>query len=84
MAQYMPKDARCARCDLPIGDNDVFVAYRFGGEVRFWHNRGYVPEDCWRNFLLDQVRSAQSGPSVHGGHALEISAKRPAIPPVVH
>jgi hypothetical protein len=56
MIQAMPKGTKCAACSQPIKDAGSFVAYRFGGAVRFWHNRFRGLDDCWGKFLLEHVR----------------------------
>jgi hypothetical protein len=78
MAQYMPKDTRCAQCNLPIKVTEQFVGFRFGTGIYFWHNRFLVLEDCWGKFLLEHVRN------VHDSQGPEISAEPCSIPPVVH
>jgi len=60
MTQSMPKGTKCAACSLPITDTGSFVAYRFGGAVRFWHNRYRGLEDCWGKFLLEHVRQVHA------------------------
>jgi hypothetical protein len=65
MTQTMPQGTKCAGCDLPIKDTESFVAYRFGGGVRFWHNRFRVIDDCWGKFLLEHVQR------VHCLHAMQ-------------
>lgn len=61
MPQVMPKGTKCTRCNLPIKMTELFVGCRFGKEVRFWHNRSRVFEDCWGKFLLDRVHDVLGG-----------------------
>jgi hypothetical protein len=55
MTKTTPKGMKCAGCNLPIKITELFVAYRLGEGVRFWHNRTRVTEDCWGKFLLERV-----------------------------
>jgi hypothetical protein len=55
MPNTMPKCMKCTGCNLPIKITELFVAYRSGEGVRFWHNRSRVIEDCWGKFLLERV-----------------------------
>jgi hypothetical protein len=56
MPQAMPKDTKCAGCNLPIKITELFVGYRFDGGVRFWHSGSRPVEDCWGRFLLEHVQ----------------------------
>jgi hypothetical protein len=78
MAQIMPKGTKCSGCNQAIAITDLFVGYRFGGEVRFWHNRSRVVDDCWGAFLLEHVLR------VHTAQTGKINQKRPPTRPIVH
>jgi hypothetical protein len=67
MTHSMPEDTKCAGCNLPIKGTELFVGYRFGGGVRFWHNGSRATEDCWGKFLLE--------------HAQRVHAVHPRRPP---
>jgi hypothetical protein len=71
MPQAMPEDTKCAGCNQPIRITELFVGYRFGGGVRFWHNGSRAAEDCWGKFLLEHARR------VHAVHTRRSSGKRP-------
>ena len=75
MPQTMPKGTKCTGCNLPIKITELFVGYRFGGGVRFWHNRSRVIEDCWGKFLLEDVHN------VHAVQTTRISQKPSSRPP---
>ena len=60
MTQAMPIDTKCSGCNLPIKITELFVGYRFGGVVRFWHNGSRTVEDCWGKFLLEHVQDVHA------------------------
>lgn len=73
MPQAMPKGTKCTGCKMPIKITELFVGYRFGGGVRFWHNRFRVIEDCWGKFLLERVNCIHDIHHVHETHASKTS-----------
>jgi hypothetical protein len=75
MPQAMPKGTKCAGCNLAIKITELFVGYRFGEGVRFWHNRSRVIEDCWGKFLLERIHLVQTSKSFQ-----KPSPRPPTIP----
>ncbi|MGA2429464.1 MAG: hypothetical protein ABSH13_13275 [Candidatus Acidiferrum sp.] len=80
MPQSMPKGTKCTGCNLPIKVTELFVGYRFGGAVRFWHNRSRIVEDCWGEFLLERVRHVSAIYDVQTTKTHKLSSRPPTAP----
>jgi hypothetical protein len=64
MTPIMPEGTKCARCDMPIKNFELFVVYRFGREVQFWHKRSCILEEYGGELRFNQVHQ------VHQIHAV--------------
>ena len=64
MAQIAPKGTKCAGCDVPIKNFELFVVYRSGREVQFWHKRSCILEEYGGELRFNQVHQ------VHEIHAV--------------